>query len=147
MRTAPPGALAAFGRLYDFVGFDPRGVGRSTPAIDGCGILYTHRFEMTETLDLPSLLRRARDQLRGCEAASGGILPYLTTANVARDLDRLRAAVGDEKLNYVGISYGTLIGATYTTLFPGRAGAFVLDSPVDGDVWLNRPFEASASRS
>ena len=61
---------------------------------------------------------------------------------MARDLDRLRAAVGDERLNYLGLSYGTLIGETYTTLFPDRVGAFVLDSPVDGDVWLNRPYEA-----
>ena len=143
VRTAPPGALAAFGRLYDFVGFDPRGVGRSTPAINGCGILYTHRFEMTDSLDLPSLLRRTRDQLRACEAGSGGILPYLTTANVARDLDRLRAAVGDERLNYIGLSWGTQLGATYTSLFPRRVGAFILDAPADPDVWINRPYEAT----
>ena len=53
------------------------------------------------------------------------------TANVARDLDLLRAAVGDEQLNYLGFSYGTVIGATYATLFPGRTRAMVLDSPVD----------------
>ena len=87
------------------------------------------------------MARRARPAAP-LRAASGGILPYLTTANVARDLDLLRAAVGDAKLNYFGLSYGGLIGETYATLFPGRTGALVLDSPVDGDVWLNRPFEA-----
>jgi len=143
VRFAPPPALAAFGRLYDIVGFDPRGVGASTPAVRDCGFRSgLDRFPRTETLDKPALLRAARDQIRRCEAANGRLLPHLNTANVARDLDRLRAAVGDQRLNYVGISYGTLIGATYTTLFPGRTGALVLDSPADADVWLNRPFEA-----
>ena len=143
VRFAPPPALAAFGRLYDVVGFDPRGVGASTPAVRDCAFRSgLDRFPRTETLDKPALLRAARDQIRRCEAANGRLLPHLNTANVARDLDRLRAAVGDKKLNYVGLSYGTLIGATYTTLFPGRTGALVLDSPVDADVWLNRPFEA-----
>ena len=147
VRTAPPGALAAFGRLYDLVGFDPRGIGRSRPAIGGCAWHNSARFEFTDTIALPDLLGRAREQLRSCTAGSGGILPYLTTGNVARDLDRLRAAVGDERLNYLGLSYGTLIGATYTTLFPKRVGAMLLDSPVDGDVWLNRPYEASREQN
>ena len=143
IREAPPAALAAFGRLYDVVGFDPRGVGASRPAVKNCGVQYEgDRFMTPETLDGRAVVRAAHEQLRRCHAASGGILPYLTTANVARDLDRLRAAVGDAKLNYVGISYGALIGETYTTLFPGRTGAFVIDSPVDGEAWLAHPFEA-----
>ena len=81
-----------------------------------------------ETLDRDAVVRTARDQLRRCDAASGGILPYLTTANVARDFDLLRAAVGDAKFNFFGISYGGVIGETYTSLFPGRTGAMVLDS-------------------
>jgi pimeloyl-ACP methyl ester carboxylesterase len=57
-------------------------------------------------------------------------------------MDRLREAVGDEKLNYYGLSWGGLLGETYTSLFPGRTRAILLDSPVDGDVWMNRPLDA-----
>lgn len=143
VRGAPPAALAAFGRLYDLVGFDPRGVGLSRPAVRGCSVRFAgNTFMRQETLDVGLILGNARDQIGDCAARSGGVLPYLTTGNVARDLDLLRAAVGDEKLNYVGISYGTAIGATYTSLFPGRTGRLVLDSPVDTDVWLNRPADA-----
>ena len=74
-------------------------------------------------------------------------MAHVGTADVARDLDLLRAAVGDKRLNYIGISYGTLIGATYTSLFPGRARALVLDSPLDADTWVNRPFEAFREQS
>jgi pimeloyl-ACP methyl ester carboxylesterase len=143
LRDAPPPARAAFGRVYDLIGFDPRGVGASRPPVQDCGVQYQGDQYMTpETADRNAVVRTARKQLRRCEAASGGVLPYLTTANVARDLDLLRAAVGDKKLNYLGISYGGLLGETYSTLFPGRTGAMVLDSPTDGEVWLDKPFEA-----
>ena len=143
VREAPRPALAAFGRLYDIVGVDPRGVGASRPAVQDCGVRYQgDQYLQPETLDRDAVVRTARDQLRRCDAASGGILPYLTTANVARDFDLLRAAVGDAKFNFFGISYGGVIGETYTSLFPGRTGAMVLDSPVDADVWYNAPFEA-----
>ncbi len=143
VREAPRPALAAFGRLYDIVGVDPRGVGASRPAVQDCGVRYQgDQYLRPETLDREAVVRTARDQLRRCDAASGGILPYLTTANVARDFDLLRAAVGDAKFNYFGISYGGVIGELYTSLFPGRTGAMVLDSPADADVWYNEPFEA-----
>ncbi len=79
--------------------------------------------------------------MQRCVSANGSILRWLTTANVARDLDRLRAAVGDPKLNFYGASYGGLIGETYTTLFPGRTGAMVIDSPTDGEAWIKQPLE------
>ena len=107
VREAPRPALGAFGRLYDIVGVDPRGVGASRPAVQDCGVRYQgDQYLRPETLDREAVVRTARDQLRRCEAASGGILPYLTTANVARDFDLLRAAVGDAKFNYFGVSYG-----------------------------------------
>ena len=65
----------------------------------------------------------------------------------ARDLDLLRAAVGDDRLTYIGQSYGTLLGATYASLFPGRARALVLADPVDADTWTNRPLEAIREQS
>jgi pimeloyl-ACP methyl ester carboxylesterase len=148
VRFAPPPALEAFGRLYDIVGFDPRGVGGSSPPVRDCGVPRDDtRFVRPETADRDALLGRADEQIERCQRGSGGILPYLTTGNVARDLDLLRAAVGDRKLNFVGLSYGGQIAETYTTLFPGRTGALVIDSPVDGDVWLNHPFEAQVEQN
>ena len=147
VRFAPPPALARFSERYDLVGFDPRGVGASSPAVEDCAPAYGSRFARPETLDRGALLTRARDHLRRCLAANRALLPYLTTANVARDLDRLRAAVGDARLNYLGVSYGGLIGETYTTLFPGRTGAIVLDSPVDGEAWIGQPLEGAREQS
>jgi pimeloyl-ACP methyl ester carboxylesterase len=66
----------------------------------------------------------------------------MSSADMARDFDLLRAAVGDEKITFVGQSYGTLVGATYASLFPGRARALLLTSPIDADTWVNRPLEA-----
>lgn len=67
----------------------------------------------------------------GCAARSAELLPRVRTANAARDLDVVRAVLGDQRLNYVGLSYGTLLGATYAELFPDRFGAMVLDGAAD----------------
>ncbi|HKP19079.1 MAG TPA: alpha/beta hydrolase [Gaiellaceae bacterium] len=67
------------------------------------------------------------------------MLRYLSTANVARDMDQIRAAMGDSKLNYFGFSYGTFLGSTYASLFPNHYRAMVLDGPVDADAYANRP--------
>jgi pimeloyl-ACP methyl ester carboxylesterase len=71
---------------------------------------------------------------KGCQARSGDLLPYITTANTARDLDVIRAALGEKKLNYLGISYGTYLGAVYATLFPTHVRRMVVDSVVDPSV-------------
>jgi pimeloyl-ACP methyl ester carboxylesterase/predicted ester cyclase len=127
---------------FDVVAFEQRGVGASEPAID-CDEL-PHRFSpMTpESFDLRELLRRGRRLAELCLNRDREFLAGLNTGNLARDLDVLRAAVGDEHLSYLGVSYGGMIGETYASLFPGRARALVLDSPVDADVWLNRPLDA-----
>jgi pimeloyl-ACP methyl ester carboxylesterase len=141
LRGAPPGALDVFAR-FDVVSWDPRGVGGSVPALD-CGgsaapnTTFTPLFEV----DLGAAVRDARKSVRACVERNPGVLPHLGTANSARDLELLRRAVGDERLTYLGISYGGHLGATYASLFPGRARAMLLDSPVDPDVWANRPFE------
>lgn len=125
---------------YDVIGFDPRGVGRSTAVrcLDG-DQMDAYLF------DIPSgrrgtdawrdeLTARNKDFVAACEANSDGILPYITTDNAARDMDLLRAVLGDRTLNYLGYSYGTFLGATYAKLFPERVGRLVLDGAIDPSV-------------
>jgi pimeloyl-ACP methyl ester carboxylesterase len=90
---------------------------------------------------------RAQGYVDACLAANGPILEHLSTANVARDLDLLRAAVGDERLSYLGFSYGTLIGATYASLFPEGYRALVLDAAVDAAGWINDPLSSTAEQA
>lgn len=118
-------------RKYDLIGFDPRGVGRSTPVT--CDLtpeeenwLRPYKKE-TFTKDV-AWARKVADK---CREKSGAVLPHITTRNTARDVDLLRAVLGEKKISYLGYSYGTYLGAVYTQLFPGRADRFVLDSAVD----------------
>ena len=150
IRTAPPGALGLFER-FDVVSWDPRGIGASTPALDCTtdaeDVAFTNfEFVRPETADRQQLTRQARDFGRRCKQLNPDVLPYLSTANTARDLDLLRQAVGDEKLTYIGISHGTHIGATYSSLFPDKVRAMVADSPIDLDAWVNRPREMQRER-
>ncbi len=142
-RTAPPGALDSFPR-FDFVSWDPRGIGESSPAVDCTtdaqdDAALDYRFVRPQTLDRKALVAATQEAVDGCVDRNPGILSHLSTANTARDLDVLRAAVGDEKLTYVGISHGTHIGAAYSSLFPDRVRAMVADSPIDLDVWHRDP--------
>ncbi|MFH9268548.1 alpha/beta hydrolase [Streptomyces sp. NPDC017546] len=116
---------------YDLVGFDPRGVGRSSPV--SCGLEPEEqdwlRPYKEETFD--DDVAWARTVADKCEEKAGDVLPHITTRNTARDMDLLRAVLGEKKISYVGYSYGTYLGAVYTQLFPRRADRFVLDSAVD----------------
>lgn len=119
---------------FDIVGFDPRGVGR-TDAVR----CLPERPELEEpypdeTAEVAEWTAAARAVAEACQAQSGELLPHLGTENVARDLDRIREALGDEGLTYLGQSYGTLIGALYADLFPDRVRAMVLDAPIDPDL-------------
>ncbi len=126
--------------VYDLIGFDPRGVGRSSAVtcLDGAAMdamLYDVPADPRGTDGWTSeLTARNEAFVAACEANSGDILPFVTTDNAARDMDLLRAVLGDEKLNYLGYSYGTFLGATYAKLFPERVGRLVLDGAIDPSV-------------
>lgn len=122
---------------FDVIGFDPRGVGESTAVrcFDAAGMddyLYTIPDAPRGSEEWESELLDAHERFAdACEANSGGILPYITTVNSARDMDLIRAVLGDTQLNYLGYSYGTFLGATYAALYPEKAGRLVLDGAID----------------
>ena len=122
--------------VYDVVGFDPRGVGRSTPVECLSDAELDASFsEGDPTPDSPDevadLVAGSAEFREGCVRLSNELLPYVGTVDVARDLDTLRAAVGDDRLTYLGKSYGTSIGLEYLRRYPDRAGRLVLDGVVD----------------
>ena len=128
------GISPAVAAEYDIVGFDPRGVGSSVPALS-CDPGY---FSGVRPNYIPAnaaaeqvLINRAKTYATDCEQRFGWLLPYMTTQNVARDMDAVRAAFGVSKINYYAFSYGTYIGQVYATLFPDRVRRMVLDSIVD----------------
>jgi pimeloyl-ACP methyl ester carboxylesterase len=119
---------------YDIVGFDPRGVGSSVPALScdpsffaGVRPNYIPANSAAEQV----LINRAKMYANDCEQKFGWLLPYMTTEDVARDMDSIRAAFGVAKVNYYAFSYGTYMGQVYATLFPSRIRRMVLDSTVD----------------
>jgi pimeloyl-ACP methyl ester carboxylesterase len=135
--------LATLNQRFDIVAFDPRGVGQSTPSVD-CHVnqettgLGSQPFPTPLTIDVEAYVAKAQAYVNAC-LANGAILAHLSTANVARDLDVLRAAVGDQRLSYLGFSYGTFLGATYAALFPDRYRALVLDGALDPEEYIHDP--------
>lgn len=122
-------------KAYDFVGFDPRGVGHSAPisCIDPQEFVKAPKADPVPDSEADKLAQRklAREYADGCYERSSTMLPHMTTPNTARDLDVIRAALGERKINYLGVSYGTYLGAVYGTLFPGHVRRMVVDSVVD----------------
>lgn len=122
-------------RRFDIVGFDPRGVGRSTavkciPDAD-LDTSFGYEPDPVSQAQFDGLVALTRKIGAGCAAKYGDSLRLFSTEQAARDMDAVRAAVGDEKITYLGYSYGTLLGATYAQLFPRNIRAFVLDGAVD----------------
>lgn len=116
---------------FDLVSFDPRGVGDSS-AID-CTVDFDDDVSLLQPGDdagWQALVDEAESQSDTCTADSLELAPFVGTNNAARDLDEIRAALGDDQLSYVGFSYGTRLGATYAELFPDRVRALVLDGAV-----------------
>ncbi|TQN42398.1 alpha/beta hydrolase family protein [Blastococcus colisei] len=143
--TLPEEILARF----DIVGFDPRGVGLSTPV--EC-IPDERHDEMVAAEprpvsdeDLDAAFAFAQKIADGCAEEYGDALGTFNTVDSARDLDRLREALGDEQLTYLGYSYGTTLGSTYAELFPENVRAMVLDAAVDPDTDLRANAEERAA--
>jgi pimeloyl-ACP methyl ester carboxylesterase len=133
---AAPGIIAASLRArYDVVGFDPRGVGASDPVHCLTDKLTDAELSADATPDTPAevntLAGLAKQFADGCATMSPALYQHIGTVDVARDVDVLRAALGDKKLYWFGSSYGTFIGATYADLFPTNVGRMVLDGAID----------------
>ena len=114
---------------FDLIGFDPRGVGESAPV----RCLPDNRRPAVHGA---AAVQEARQEAATCVQKAGNALPQLSTVATARDLELLRAALGEEKLTYLGVSYGTVLGSTYADLFPGKVRAMVLDGPLDPTTWF-----------
>ncbi|WP_214326350.1 alpha/beta hydrolase [Nonomuraea sediminis] len=137
---------------YDLIGFDPRGVGTSEPAVACSGDYLTPVRPDYVPADRSAervWVDRARRVAELCRQKYGWLLPHLTTVNAARDLDVIRQSLGQDRINYLGFSYGTYLGATYATLFPTHVRRLVLDSIVrPSGIWYqdnidqNHSFEA-----
>lgn len=132
---------------YDLIGFDPRGVGASSPI--SCGLA-----DSEQGIDRPyhpgsfgSDVAWARTIAEKCRDKAGSVLPYITTRNTARDMDLIRTVLGERKISYLGYSYGTYLGALYTQMFPDRTDRFVLDSGVDPDRIWREMFRTWATES
>jgi pimeloyl-ACP methyl ester carboxylesterase len=143
--TLPPEVLGRF----DLVGFDPRGVGLSTPVEcipdDLKEDLFSAEPRPTTAAQLDETFRLAEEIADGCAEEYGDALGTFNTVDTARDMDRLREALGDEKLTYLGYSYGTTLGSTYAELFPDKVRALVLDAAVDPDTDAQGDAEQSAA--
>ncbi len=120
---------------YNIVGFDPRGVGRSTPVKclpDSERDAYrAETFDLETPEGVAAATKASQDFAKQCAKNSGALLGHVDTESAARDLDILRAIVGDKKLNYLGFSYGTFLGTTYAELFPETVGRMVLDGGIN----------------
>ncbi len=142
LAQALPSGVAS---TYDLIGFDPRGVGRSKPAVS-CQPSYARgprpAYEpMLGQLPLQSpnetaWLERSKRYAEACAAKHGGVLPHLSTLNTVRDIETLRRALKVQKINYYGFSYGTYLGQVYATLYPKKVRRMVWDGVVDpAEVW------------
>ncbi len=125
----------ALTRYYDIIGFDPRGVGKSAPLACGDTRQTDELLATDPDPDNPSevanLDRITRAYGEACLTNSGDLARHMSTVEAAKDMDVLRAALGDRQLDYLGASYGTLLGATYADLFPSHVRRMVLDGAID----------------
>ncbi len=133
---------------FDVVMFDPRGVERSDPVTcqetSGGPPATLSDPVPTTPAQQAATIAGLKEFAAACEKASGNVLPHVGSVDVARDMDRLRAALGDSGLTYMGQSYGTLLGLTYAALFPTHVRAMVLDSVIDPALTFNQMTQGQA---
>ncbi|MGY1772044.1 alpha/beta hydrolase [Blastococcus sp. SYSU D00813] len=136
-------------RRFDVVGFDPRGVGLTTPVEcftdEQKDQFFADEPRPVQQEQLDAVLGLYDDIAASCADTYGDALGAFNTVDTARDMDRLRAALGDEQLTFLGYSYGTTLGSTYAELFPEQVRAFVLDAAVDPDADAQANAEAGAA--
>lgn len=127
--------LKVLNQRFDLIGFDPRGVGQSSPVHCLDATQEAAYDALDSVADDPQEKQALFDSYRqfaaGCQQLSGTILPFVDTVSAVRDMDAIRAALGDAKLTFLGYSYGTFMGETYAHLFPKHVRAIVLDGVVD----------------
>jgi len=125
-------------RKFDIIGWDPRGVGESTPVkcldTEQLDTMIAADGSPDNAAEIADLDKEAKTFAAACETRSGRLLPHVSTKDAARDIDVLRGIVGDPQLYYLGMSYGTYLGATYAELFPKNVGRMVLDGAVDPSI-------------
>lgn len=135
---------------FDFIGFDPRGVWRSTPlrcfgnlnqSIDAFGVPFPYPTTPAEEAAWEAADRRLVD---ACVQRGGRILNFMSTADVVRDLDLLRQALGERQLTFAGYSYGSFLGVTYANLFPRNVRAMVVDGVLDPIAWTTGTGDAAS---
>ena len=126
-------AMKNVGRRYDVVGVDPRFVGRSTPLDCRWPTGSAFRGAGGDRTGFDRVAAFSADLARRCRTHAGDVLPYATTRNTARDMDVIRAALGERRISYLGYSYGSYLGEVYTTMFPGRTDRVVLDGVIEPD--------------
>ncbi|GAA2173960.1 alpha/beta hydrolase [Agrococcus versicolor] len=136
---------------FDVIGFDPRGVGLSDPvtcfpdaASEQAFVAGSPAVPVTPEEEAESIALFGTTSL-ACETLSGNRIASASTANVARDMDLLRQAVGDERLSYLGYSYGSILGATYGMLFPDRIRALAIDGTLEPSRWSGTDAAVDAS--
>ncbi len=136
--SAVPGDVGA---AYDWIGFDPRGVGSSRPALSCIPNYFRPNrppYDPSTQESLERWLARSERYAQACGEAAPELLEHMKTTDVAKDLDAIRVALGVEQINYYGFSYGTYLGQVYATLFPDRLRRAVFDANVDPTrVWYD----------
>ena len=138
---------------FDVIGFDPRGVARSAPlrcfrTKEEADAVNEGWYALPRTTEeIASSIRQSKAYTDYCKINAGPLLNFMSTEAVARDLDIMRESVGDKQLNFVGFSYGTLIGSTYANIFPQKSRAIVIDGNVDPQLRLNNGTEYDRERA